>query len=127
MGQLRVGVLDATCPGRFDNNDAYCKFYLNEQMVFKTRAIKLSWQPAETFEVEVRSRIDARFSVTEYELDTYLGTEKVVGNAVIDLQLLEPCMPQDFKIQVAEASGSIRLQILFIPEWTTRARRFAIS
>ena len=125
MGQLRVDVLDAILPGRHLYRNTYCEFYLNEETVFKTHAAEQYLQPAwnEFFEVEVRSRIDARFRVTLYELDSYLGTEKVVGNAVIDLQLLEPCMPQDFKIQVAEASGSIRLQILFIPEWTTRARR----
>jgi Ca2+-dependent lipid-binding protein len=132
MGQLRVDVLDAIFPARHLYRNTYCEFYLNEETVFKTHAAEQYLQPRwnEFFEVEVRSRIDARFRVTLYELDSYLGTEKVVGNAVIDLQLLEPYRPQDFHstIQMAEASGSIRLQLLFTPEWTTRARHYyAIS
>lgn len=124
MGQLRVDVLDAIYPGRHVDKDAYCEFYLNEQMVFKTHAVKKSLRAAwnEFFEVEVQSRIDARFRVTEYEHDAILGTEKAVGNAVIDLQRLEPCRPKDRRIHMAETSGLIRLQILFRPEWTTRVR-----
>ena len=125
MGQLRVDVLDAMILGRNPYRDAYCEFYLNEQLVFKTHAVKQSLQPAwnEFFEVEVPSRIDARFRVTVYELGSYLGTEKVVGNAVIDLQRLEPCKRQDFTLELGATSGSIRLQLLFSPEWITRARR----
>lgn len=130
MGQLRVDVLDATYPEPHDDRDVYCEFYLNEQMVFKTHAARKIIQPAwnEFFEVEVRSLIDARFRVMEYEHNALLRTEKAVGNAVIDLRRLEPCKPQDCTIRMAETSGSIRLQLLFRPEWTTRARRhYSIS
>jgi Ca2+-dependent lipid-binding protein len=123
MGQLRVDVLDATYPGVYINRHVYCKFYLNEQMVFMTQAVEKSLQIAwnEFFEVEVRSRIDAKLRVMSYEFDPILGTQKAVYNAVIHLQRLEPCRPQDFTIQMAEAGRSIRLQLLFRPEWITRA------
>jgi Ca2+-dependent lipid-binding protein len=127
MGQLRVDVLDVMIPGRHPYKDACCKFYLNEQMVFKTHAVKQPLQPAwnEFFEVEVQSRIDARFRVKLKE-DNEDGTllHFSFDNALIDLQRLEPCKTQDFTIQLGKTSGSIRLQLLFRPEWTTRARRF---
>jgi Ca2+-dependent lipid-binding protein len=125
MGQLRVDVLDAIFPGSHLYSYAYCKFYLNGQMVFKTHSIKKPGHPAwnEFFEIEVPSRIDAILRVTVHTDDGILKIEKVVGTAAIDLQLLEPCRPQDFTIEVPEASGWIRLQLLFRPEWTTRARR----
>jgi hypothetical protein len=41
------------------------------------KTMQLAWN--EFFEVEVRPRIDARFRVTEYELDAILGTEKAIG------------------------------------------------
>jgi Ca2+-dependent lipid-binding protein len=115
MGQLRVDILDAIYADYHVDRDAYCEFYLNEQMVFKTHAVKKSWQPAwnEFFEVEIRSRTDARFRIMEYELDAILGIEKAIRHAVIDLQCLEPCRLQDFTIGT---SGSIRLQLLFRPE-----------
>ena len=46
MGQLRVDVLDAIFPGHHLYMDAYCEFYLNGQMVFKTHSIKSSEHPA---------------------------------------------------------------------------------
>jgi Ca2+-dependent lipid-binding protein len=117
-GQLRVDVLDATYPGRPVDREAYCEFYLNEQILFKTSAIKKLMRPVwnDFFVVEIRSRIDAMFRVTLHEIDDRLRTKIFVGNAVIDLQRLEPCRTQDRTIYMAETSGSIRLQLFFRPE-----------
>jgi len=125
MGQLRVDVLDAILPGRHLYRNTYCEFYLNEETVFKTHAAEQYLQPAwnEFFEVEVRSRIDARFRVTLYVYEDDALSRLSFGNALIDLQRLEPCKRQDFTLQLGATSGSIRLQLLFSPEWITRARR----
>jgi hypothetical protein len=126
MGNLRVDVLDATDLPAADSNgksDPYCKFELNGQEVFKTKTQKKTLNPQwnEFFEVPVPSRTAAKFSCKVYDYD-FADKPDFLGGAHINLEQLDPFRAQDVKLLLDGKSGSIRLRLLFRPDYVTRAR-----
>jgi len=127
MGKLRVDVLDASDLPSADRNgfsDPYCKFDLNGHSVFKTKIQKKTLQPAwnEFFEVDVPSRTAAKFTCTVYDWD-FGEKADLLGSTDINLDLLDPFKAQEVNLGLDGKSGSVRLRLLFRPDYVTRSRQ----
>lgn len=124
MGSVRVDVLDAQDLPAADANgksDPYVKFDLNEQEVFKTKVQKKTLSPAwnEFFEVAVHSRIAAKFKATVWDWD-FADSPDLLGHTAVDLAQLEPFKAQEVRLPLDGKSGSLRLRLLFRPDYITR-------
>jgi hypothetical protein len=127
MGNLRVDVLDAVDLPSADRNglsDPYCKFELNGKDVFKTKVQKKTLQPAwnEFFEIPIASRTAAKFSCNVYDWD-FGEKADFLGTATINLDMLEPFKAEEFKLGLDGKSGTVRLRLLFRPDYVTRSRQ----
>ncbi|KAF2197837.1 tricalbin [Delitschia confertaspora ATCC 74209] len=127
QGNLRVDVLDAADLPAADRNgysDPYCKFVLNGKEVYKTKTQKKTLHPAwnEFFEVPVRSRTAAKFEVDVYDWD-FGDKADFLGKAAINLDILEPFVSQTVDLGLDGKSGTIRLKMLFRPDYVMRARQ----
>ncbi|KAH6671447.1 C2 domain-containing protein [Halenospora varia] len=127
MGKLRVDVLDATDLPSADRNgysDPYCKFELNGKDVFKTKVQKKTLHPAwnEFFEVDVPSRTAAKFMCNVYDWD-FGEKADFLGGAEINLDMLDPFKAQEYNLALDGKSGSVRLRLLFRPDYVTRSRQ----
>ncbi|KAK7398386.1 Tricalbin-2 [Neonectria punicea] len=127
MGTLRVDVLDAADLPAADRNgksDPYCKFELNGQEIHKTKVQKKTLHPVwnEFFEVSVPSRTGAKFKVTVYDYD-FADKPDLLGEADINLSTLDPFRPSETKYILDGKSGSVRIRLLFRPDYVTRARQ----
>ena len=127
MGTLRVDVLDAADLPAADRNgysDPYCKFNLNGKDVHKTKVQKKTLHPSwnEFFECPIKSRTAAKFKVTVYDWD-FGDKADLLGNAVINLELLEPFKPQETVLTLDGKSGVLRLKMVFKPDYVTRSRQ----
>lgn len=126
-GTLRVDVLDAADLPAADRNgfsDPYCKFYLHDKEVYKTKTQKKTLHPAwnEYFEVPVRSRTAADFEVRVYDWD-FGDKADFLGRAAINLEILEPFMQQEVTLGLDGQSGAVRLRMLFKPDYVVRERQ----
>ena len=127
MGTLRLDVLDAADLPAADRNgysDPYCKFNLNGKDVYKTKIQKKTLHPAwnEYFECPVKSRTAANFKVSVMDWD--MGDkDDLLGEAMINLDLLEPFKPQEIVLNLDGKSGALRLKMLFKPDYVTRSRQ----
>lgn len=127
MGKLRVDVLDAQNLPSADRNgysDPFCKFVLNGKDVFKTKTQKKTLHPAwnEFFEVDIASRTAAKFAVNVMDWDFGDKADRL-GSADINLDLLEPFKASDYTLNLDGKSGTVRLRLLFRPDYVTRARQ----
>lgn len=127
MGSLRVDVLDATDLPSADRNglsDPFCKFVLNGKEVYKTKEQRKTLNPTwrENFEVLVSSRIAADFRVKVYDWDQF-GNDDHLGEAGVDLRALDPLTPQEYRLRLDGKSGTVRLRLLFRPDYVTRERQ----
>ena len=127
QGNLRVDVLDATDLPAADRNgksDPYCKFMLNGKEVFKTKVQEKTLHPAwnEFFEVSVRSRTAANFSVDVYDWDR-AASDDFLGRAAINLDILEPFESHEVTLGLDGKSGAMRIKMLFKPDYVTRSRQ----
>lgn len=127
MGTLRVDILDAKDLPSADRNgysDPFCKFELNGKDVFKTQVQKKTLTPAwnEFFETEIPSRTAAKFVCKVYDWD-FASDPDFLGAAVINLDLLDPFLPQEYNLNLDGKSGSIRLRALFRPAYVQRSRQ----
>ncbi|OTB02287.1 hypothetical protein M426DRAFT_24771 [Hypoxylon sp. CI-4A] len=126
MGNLRVDVLDAADLPPADSNgksDPYCKFELNGQDVFKTKTQKKTLNPVwnEFFEVAIPSRTAAKFNLKVYDYD-FADKPDFLGGADINLEQLDPFKAKELRLLLDGKSGSIRLRLLFRPDYVTRSR-----
>ncbi|KAI0483349.1 C2 domain-containing protein [Xylariaceae sp. FL0804] len=126
MGNLRVDVLDASELPAADANgksDPYTKFELNGQEIFKTKTQKKTLNPTwnEFFEVAVPSRTAAKFNCKVYDYD-FADRPDFLGGADINLEQLDPFRAQEVRLLLDGKSGSIRLRLLFRPDYVTRSR-----
>ncbi|KAF2186388.1 tricalbin [Zopfia rhizophila CBS 207.26] len=127
QGTLRVDVLDAADLPAADRNgfsDPFCKFVLNGKEVYKTKTQKKTLHPAwnEFFEIPVRSRTAAEFEVNVYDWD-FGDKADFLGKAAINLEILEPFTGQTVDLGLDGKSGTIRLKMLFKPDYVTRSRQ----
>lgn len=127
MGKLRVDVLDAADLPSADRNgfsDPYCKFELNNKTVFKTKVQKRTLHPAwnEFFEVDIASRTAAKFTCTVYDWD-FGEKSDLLGATDINLDLLDPFKAQEYNLTLDGKSGTVRLRLLFRPDYVTRSRQ----
>lgn len=127
MGKLRVDILDAADLPSADRNgksDPYCKFELNGQEIYKTKVQKKTLNPSwnEFFEVNVPSRTGAKFSVTVWDYD-FADKPDFLGGADINLEPLDPFKPSESKYILDGKSGSVRIRLLFRPDYVTRTRQ----
>ncbi|KAG4031408.1 hypothetical protein MFRU_009g01820 [Monilinia fructicola] len=127
MGKLRVDVLDAADLPSADRNgysDPYCKFEFNGNSVFKTKVQKKTLHPAwnEFFELDVPSRTAAHFVCNVMDWD-FGDKADFLGKTEINLNLLEPFKPKEMNLALEGKSGSIRLRLLFRPDYVTRSRQ----
>ncbi|KAH6657518.1 C2 domain-containing protein [Truncatella angustata] len=126
MGNLRVDVLDASDLPAADSNgksDPYAKFEFNGQDVFKTKTQKKTLNPQwnEYFEMPVPSRTAAKFHVNIYDYD-FADKPDFLGGADINLEHLDPFKAKEVRLLLDGKSGSIRLRLLFRPDYVTRSR-----
>ncbi|KAI1083363.1 tricalbin [Whalleya microplaca] len=126
MGNLRVDVLDATDLPSADSNgksDPYAKFELNGVEVFKTKTVKKTLNPTwnEFFEVAIPSRTAAKFHLKVYDYD-FADKPDFLGGADINLEQLDPFRAKELKLLLDGKSGTIRLRLLFRPDYVTRSR-----
>jgi hypothetical protein len=127
QGSLRVEVLDAKDLPAADRNglsDPYCKFFLNDKEVYKTKTQKKTLHPAwnEYFETPIRSRTAAEFEVRVFDWD-FGDKADFLGKASINLEILEPFQKQEVTLGLDGKSGVIRLKMLFKPDYVMRARQ----
>ncbi|KAK4626893.1 hypothetical protein CLAFUW4_04047 [Fulvia fulva] len=127
QGNLRVEVLDAADLPSADRNgfsDPFCRFTLDGKEVHKTDVQKKTLHPAwnEYFECPVRSRTAAKFDVNVYDWD-FGSKADFLGAASIPLDVLEPFQAQEVVLNLDGKSGSIRLKMLFKPDYITRSRQ----
>lgn len=127
MGNLRVDILDGSDLPAADRNgksDPYCKFELNGQEVHKTKVQKKTLSPVwnEFFEVVVPSRTAAKFSVDVFDYD-FADKPDFLGGAEINLDSLDPFRASESSYLLDGKSGSIRLRMVFRPDYITRARQ----
>jgi hypothetical protein len=127
MGKLRIDVLDAADLPSADRNgysDPYCKFELNGKDVFKTKVQKKTLHPAwnESFEVDITSRTAAKFICNVYDWDFGEKADHL-GAANIPLDLLDPFKANELNLTLDGKSGSVRLRLLFRPDYVTRSRQ----
>lgn len=127
MGNLRVDVLNAQGLPAADRNgfsDPYCKFELDGKEVHKTKILKKTLNPTwnEFFECPVRSRTAADFKVKVMDWD-FGDKADFLGQAAINLELLDPFRPQEVTLGLDGKSGTIRLRLLFKPEYVIRSRQ----
>ncbi|CAM1505593.1 Fc.00g112300.m01.CDS01 [Cosmosporella sp. VM-42] len=127
MGNLRVDVLDASDLPAADRNgksDPYCKFELNGQEIYKTKVQKKTLNPSwnEFFEVAVPSRTAAKFNLTVFDYD-FADKPDLLGGASVNLDTLDPFRPSESKYQLDGKSGSVRIRLLFRPDYVTRTRQ----
>lgn len=127
MGTLRVDVLDAADLPAADRNgysDPYCKFNLNGKEVYKTKIQKKTLHPAwnEFFECPVSSRIAAQFKVKVMDWDL-ADKPDLLGEAVINLELLDPFKRKEVVLGLDGKSGALRLKLLFKPDYVMRSRQ----
>lgn len=125
MGKLRVDILDGADLPSADRNgksDPYCKFELNGVEVHKTEVQKKTLHPVwnEFFEVEVPSRIGANFTVDVYDYD-FAGKPDFLGATSIPLDGIEPFKASEGTYPLDGKSGSIRVRLLFRPDYVRRA------
>ena len=127
MGTLRVDVLDAADLPAADRNgysDPYCRFNLNGKEMYKTKTQKKTLHPAwnEYFECPIKSRTAANFKVSVFDWD--MGDkDDLLGEAMINLELLEPFRPQEIVLSLDGKSGALKLKLLFKPDYVTRTRQ----
>ncbi|KAI0818342.1 C2 domain-containing protein [Xylaria sp. FL0064] len=126
MGNLRVDVLDAADLPAADSNgksDPYIKFELNGVEVFKSKTQKKTLNPVwnEFFEVTVPSRTAAKFQCKVYDYD-FADKPDFLGGAHINLEQLDPFQSQEVTLLLDGKSGSVRLRLLFRPDYVTRSR-----
>ncbi|KAL9115869.1 MAG: hypothetical protein Q9227_000237 [Pyrenula ochraceoflavens] len=127
MGTLHVSVLDAAELPAADRNgfsDPYCKFRLNGKEVFKTKTQKKTLHPAwnEFFEVQIKSRTAADFKCDVYDWD-FGDKADHLGTTNLNLEVLDPFQPQELAYTLDGKSGTIRLKMLFKPDYVTRSRQ----
>jgi hypothetical protein len=127
MGKLRLDVLDATDLPSADRNgfsDPYCKFELNGKEVYKTKVQRKTLHPAwnEWFETEITSRTSAKFICNVYDWD-FGEKADFLGSTEINLNLIEPFKAQELNLALDGKSGSVRLRLLFKPDYVTRSRQ----
>jgi len=127
MGKLRVDVLDASDLPSADRNgysDPYCKFELNSVPIFKTKVQKKTLHPAwnEFFEVDVPSRTAAKFRCNVMDWD-FGDNDDFLGGTDINLELLDPFKAHEYNLNLDGKSGSIRIRLLFRPDYVTRSRQ----
>ena len=127
MGNLRIDVLDAIDLPSADRNgysDPYCKFDLNGKDVFKTKVQKKTLQPVwnEFFEIPIASRTAAKFVCNVYDWD-FGEKADFLGATDISLDTLTPFQAQEIKLALDGKSGSVRLRLLFRPDYVTRSRQ----
>lgn len=125
MGRLRVDVLDGEDLPSADRNgksDPYCKFELNGQEVYKTKVQKKTLSPVwnEYFEVNVPSRTAAEFVVNVFDYD-FADKPDFLGSAAINLEPLDPFKPSESRLLLDGKSGSVRIRLLFRPDYVTRS------
>ena len=127
MGNLRVDILDADDLPAADRNgfsDPYCKFILNGREIYKTKTQKKTLHPAwnEYFECPIKSRTAADFKLAVLDWD--MGDkDDLLGEATINLDLLEPFKPSEIVLRLDGKSGVIRLKMLFKPDYVIRSRQ----
>ncbi|KAH7329263.1 C2 domain-containing protein [Stachybotrys elegans] len=127
MGKLRVDVLDAQDLPSADRNgksDPFCRFELEGQEVYKTKVQKKTLHPAwnEFFEVDIPSRTAADFKVTVWDYD-FADKPDFLGATEINLESLDPFRASETSYILDGKSGTIRLRLLFRPDYITRARQ----
>lgn len=127
MGNLRVDLLDAESLPAADSNgksDPYCKFDLNGTEVFKSKTQKKTLSPTwnEFFEIPVPSRIGADFHIKVYDYD-FADKPDYLGGAQIQLDQLEPFRASEMRLPLDGKSGSVRIRLLFHPDYVTRQRQ----
>ena len=127
MGNLRVDVLDADDLPAADRNgfsDPYCKFDLNGKEVYKTKIQKKTLHPAwnEFFECPVSSRTAADFKVKVMDWD-FGDKADLLGEAKINLEILDPFKPKEVVLGLDGKSGVLRLKMLFKPDYVRRSRQ----
>ncbi|PON20466.1 hypothetical protein TGAM01_v210697 [Trichoderma gamsii] len=127
MGNLRVDVLsghDLPSADRNGKSDPYCKFELNDVEVYKTKVQKKTLSPVwnEFFEVTVPSRTGAKFICNVYDYD-FADKPDFLGATVIRLDTMEPFKAMEQHYPLEGKSGSIKLRMVFRPDYVTRSRQ----
>lgn len=130
-GMLRIEVHDGADLPAADRNgysDPYVKFQLNGKQVYKTETQKKTLHPSwnESFEVAVNSRTAAKFSLECFDWDR-TDSDDLLGGSAIDLTRLTPFQAEEVHLPLDGKSGTIRLKLLFKPDYVPKLRQGTTS
>lgn len=128
-GQLYVNVISATGLPAGDSNgksDPFTKIYLNSESIYKTKTKKKTLEPVwnESFDTEIVSRVQSflRFKVVDWDFG--VEQDDSLCEATYQLKKLDPFNgTEDLELQLLDkqgnSSGSITVQLKFVPEYKT--------
>lgn len=138
MGKLHVKVNKGVNLPIADSNgksDPYCRFFIGDddkRHIFKTEVIRKNLNPVwnEAFDAEIKTRIDSKFRVEVWDYDRGVGDDRL-GEALIDLEPLEPFQPKEVVVTLINPSkdakpptngqpSTIHLNLLFKPDYVMR-------
>lgn len=138
MGKVSVKVNKGVNLPIADSNgksDPYCRFFMGDEeknQVYKTEVVKKNLNPVwnESFEAEVKTRIDSKFRVEVWDYDRGVGDDRL-GEALIDLEVLEPFQPKEVVVTLTNPSkdakpptngqpSTVHLTLLFKPDYVMR-------
>ena len=135
MGKLRIDIISGSklcAADRGGKSDPYAKFLTSEHKdaLYKTATIKKTLNPEwkESFECVVASRITSVFTVNVLDWDA-VGEDDELGSAVIPLAQLQPMQSETMELPLDGPnggngkSGTVKLRVMFTPEFVARARR----
>ena len=133
QGTLRVDLLKATNLPAADSNgysDPYCKFFLNDIEEFTSKVVKKNLNPVwdQFVNMEIISRTAAEFKIVVNDEDT-LGKDDFLGEALVNLEYLEPMQSQTVTLQLAGKPGKdgnpsfLHLRLLFTSSYVRKSRQ----
>ncbi|CAG8526013.1 536_t:CDS:10 [Paraglomus occultum] len=127
QGLLVVTVKDAKdlpAADRSGTSDPYIVFTYNNEKIFKTKTVKENLNPVydERFQVQIKSRTASNFYFEVFDWNR-ITSATLLGTAQINLNDLPALEAIEREIPISGGKGSVRLILLFRPEFVKKEAR----
>lgn len=129
MGNLTVTLVRAKnlpAADRSGLSDPFFVFKVNGKDVYKSEVIKKTLDPEynEQFNVPINSRAEDEMTLEVFDWNQ-IGGSKSLGTGVINLQSIQPVLPNEFMIPLQSKfnQGEVLVRIKFMPEFLSSNKR----